>query len=147
MTDEAGLLFSGCARLGEGRALRLARGHPSFRAGSQGRLALAGRGGMGEEGFEDDDREESAARKRELAIEFIRRIRAMDREELHALILHEAGEDLARFFLAYATDLMQREPHRAVENASSLLLIGYLIRGHELDLEERMVDAQSAWLH
>lgn len=57
--------------------------------------------------------------------------RLMDRDELHDLILREAGEDLARFFLAYATDLMEREPGRAVENASSLLLVGYLIRGHE----------------
>src|SRR5438105_8979874 len=71
-------------------------------------------------------------KKRELAIAFIRRIRDMDREELHRLILAEAGEDLAQFFLAYATDLIEREPERAVENASSLLLIGYLIRGFEL---------------
>lgn len=71
-------------------------------------------------------------RKRELAIEFIRRIRAMERDRLHSLILREAGEDLAQFFLAYATELMEREPQRAVENASSLLLIGYLIRAFEM---------------
>src|SRR6266481_6751056 len=60
-----------------------------------------------------------ARRKRELAVEFIRQIRAMERDKLHALILREAGEELAQFFLAYATDLMEREPGRAVENASS----------------------------
>src|SRR6266852_6723543 len=70
-------------------------------------------------------------RKRELAVEFIRQIRAMERDKLHALILGEAGEELAQFFLAYATDLMEREPERAVENASSLLLIGYLIRAFD----------------
>ena len=80
----------------------------------------------------------SSANKRELAIEFIRRIRAMDRDKLHELILAQAGEDLAQFFLAYATDLMEREPRRAVENASSLLLIGYLIRCSEEDAERRM---------
>lgn len=75
------------------------------------------------------------ARKREQAIDFIRRIRAMDRETLHDLILAQAGEELARFFLTYAADLMEREPQRATENASSLLLIGYLIRCSEEDLD------------
>ena len=65
----------------------------------------------------------NSAQKRELAIEFIRKIRAMDRNKLHELILGEAGEELAQFFLMYATDLMMREPQRATENASSLLLM------------------------
>jgi hypothetical protein len=77
------------------------------------------------------------ARKREQAIEFIRRIRVMDRDKLHDLILAQAGEDLAQFFLAYATDLMDREPQRARENASSLLLIGYLIRCSEEESASR----------
>ena len=88
-----------------------------------------------------------AARKRDLAIEFIRKIRSMDREDLHDLILKEAGEDLAQFFLAYATDLMEREPQRASENASSLLLIGYLIRCFEQDLELRTTAAESPFVH
>jgi hypothetical protein len=87
------------------------------------------------------------ARKRELAIEFIRQIRAMDRDKLHDLILRLAGEDLAQFFLAYATDLMEREPRRATENASSLLLIGYLIRCFEEDLDHRTVAPKSPLLH
>jgi hypothetical protein len=88
-----------------------------------------------------------AARKRDLAIEFIRQIRTMERERLHALILGHAGEDLAQFFLAYATDLMEREPERAAENASSLLLIGYLIRSFEEDLDRRTVEPNSPFLH
>ena len=87
------------------------------------------------------------ARKRDLAIEFIRQIRAMDRDKLHDLILRLAGEDLAQFFLAYATDLMEREPPRATENASSLLLIGYLIRCFEEDLDQRTVPSNSPFLH
>src|SRR5207248_11466475 len=51
-------------------------------------------------------------------------IRAMDRDDLHALILRHAGEELAEFFIAYATNLIEREPDRAAENGSSLLLIG-----------------------
>jgi hypothetical protein len=88
-----------------------------------------------------------AARKRDLAIEFIRQIRAMDRDKLHDLILRLAGEDLAQFFLAYATDLMEREPQRATENASSLLLIGYLIRCFEEELDQRTVARNSPFLH
>ncbi|MCA1827446.1 MAG: hypothetical protein ABR567_11970 [Myxococcales bacterium] len=86
------------------------------------------------------------ARKRELAIEFIRQIRAMGRDDLHALILCHAGEELAQFFIAYATDLMDRQPEMAAENGSSLLLIGYLIRCFEEDLERRG-GAESPFLH
>ena len=86
-------------------------------------------------------------RKRDLAIRCIGLIRGMDRERLHALILRHAGEELAQFFLAYATDLMEREPDRAAENGSSLLLIGYLIRCFEEDLEPRAADADSSFLH
>ena len=87
------------------------------------------------------------AHKREQAIEFIRRIRSMDRNALHDLILAQAGEELAQFFLAYATDLMEREPARASENASSLLLIGYLIRCFEEDLELRGAAQNGLLLH
>jgi hypothetical protein len=88
-----------------------------------------------------------ARRKRELAVEFIRQVRAMDRDKLHAMILGEAGEELAQFFLAYATDLMEREPQRAVENASSLLLIGYLIRAFEAEQSVPAVEPRPALLH
>lgn len=92
-------------------------------------------------------RGEDARRKRELAMEFIRRIRAMERDRLHSLILREAGEDLAQFFLAYATELMQRDPLRAVENASSLLLIGYLIRAYETEEFAHADEPRTALLH
>jgi hypothetical protein len=67
----------------------------------------------------------------ELAIEFIRQVRAMDRDQLHALIQRHAGENLAQFFISYASDLLTSDPARAAENGSSLLLIGYLIRCFE----------------
>ena len=86
-------------------------------------------------------------RKRDLAVDFIRKVRSMDRDDLHKLILRNAGEDLAQFFLAYASDLMEREPDRAAENASSLVLIGYLIRCFEDELEERTVATNSPFLH
>jgi len=84
--------------------------------------------------------------KREMAIDVIRRIRSMDRDALHQLILRQAGEELAQFFLAYASDLMEREPRRATENASSLLLIGYLIRCFEEDSERRAPASSTPFL-
>jgi hypothetical protein len=89
----------------------------------------------------------AAARKRDLAVAFIRRIREMPRDDLHALILREAGEELAQFFLSYATELIQREPERAVENASSLLLIGYLIRGFEQEIADKPTSLVGSWRH
>jgi predicted AAA+ superfamily ATPase len=86
-------------------------------------------------------------RKRELAVQFIRRIRSMERERLHALILEEAGEELAQFFLSYANDLIDREPQRAAENASSLLLIGYLIRAFETEAKAPAPVLHDSWLH
>jgi hypothetical protein len=69
--------------------------------------------------------------KKGLAIEFINRIRTMDAPELNAMILREAGEELAQFFLSYASNLISKDPGRVVENTSSLMLMGYLIRAAE----------------
>ena len=88
-----------------------------------------------------------SGQKRDLAIEFIRRIRAMDKSALHELILGQAGEELAQFFLAYAQDLMEREPQRAAEHASSLLLIGYLIRCFEEESDRRPAESDAPLLH
>jgi hypothetical protein len=56
---------------------------------------------------------------------------------LSALIQREAGEDLAQFFLAYSARLISRDPERVLENTSSLMLMGYLIRAAEQDDERR----------
>ncbi|MHB8878061.1 MAG: hypothetical protein ACYC8T_30560 [Myxococcaceae bacterium] len=69
--------------------------------------------------------------KKELAIEFINAIRTMDPGVLNALIVKEAGEDLAQFFLSYSANLISRDPTRVLENTSSLILMGYLIRQNE----------------
>ncbi len=75
--------------------------------------------------------------KKGLAIDFINRIRAMDSAELNALIAREAGEELAQFFLSYASSLISKDPGRVVENTSSLMLMGYLIRAAEDRAERR----------
>ncbi len=69
--------------------------------------------------------------KKELAVEFINLIRTMDPAELNALIVREAGEDLAQFFMSYSANLIAKDPSRVLENTSSLMLMGYLIRQNE----------------
>ncbi len=70
-------------------------------------------------------------RKKAFAVDFINRIRGMDPAELNALIVREAGEELAQFFLSYSANLISRDPEKVLENTSSLMLMGYLIRAAE----------------
>ncbi len=76
--------------------------------------------------------------KKGFAVEFINRIRTMDPSDLNAMIVREAGEELAQFFLAYSANLISRDPARVIENTSSLMLMGYLIRAAE-DRTDRRV--------
>jgi hypothetical protein len=69
--------------------------------------------------------------KKELAVDFINSIRTMDPAALNSLIVKEAGEELAQFFLNYASNLISKDPARVLENTSSLMLMGYLIRQNE----------------
>ncbi|MBX5482177.1 MAG: hypothetical protein IRZ16_10130 [Myxococcaceae bacterium] len=63
----------------------------------------------------------------------------MDASLLNALIVREAGEELAQFFLSYSANLISKDPSRVLENTSSLMLMGYLIRVNE----ERKAKAQA----
>ena len=78
--------------------------------------------------------------KKSFAVEFINRIRTMDPMVLHAMISREAGEELAQFFLTYSANLISKDPERVLENTSSLMLMGYLIRA----AEEHVVDHDAA---
>ncbi len=78
-------------------------------------------------------------RKKGFAVEFINRIRNMDPDALDAMIAREAGEDLAQFFVAYSSRLISRDPERVLENTSSLMLMGYLIRAAEERSARRQV--------
>ncbi len=75
--------------------------------------------------------------KKRFAVDFINRIRSMDSSVLNALIQREAGEELAQFFLSYSARLISRDPERVLENTSSLMLMGYLIRAAEEEIERR----------
>ena len=81
------------------------------------------------------------AAKKSFAVEFINRIRTMDPAELNALIVREAGEELAQFFLSYSANLISRDPEKVLENTSSLMLMGYLIRAAEQRSEVRQTQA------
>ena len=82
--------------------------------------------------------------KQQLAMEFIRQVRDMKKESLNRLILRDAGEDLAQFFLSYSAMLIKADPQKASENASSLLLMGYLIRAAEERQHEEVVREPAA---
>ncbi|NBD11255.1 MULTISPECIES: hypothetical protein [Corallococcus] len=69
--------------------------------------------------------------KKDLAVDFINTIRTMEPSALNALIVKEAGEELAQFFLNYSANLISKDPSRVLENTSSLMLMGYLIRTYE----------------
>jgi hypothetical protein len=73
------------------------------------------------------------------AVEFINRVRSMDPAELNAMIVREAGEELAQFFLSYSANLISKDPERVIENTSSLMLMGYLIRAAEERRQRRAV--------
>ena len=78
------------------------------------------------------------APKKGHAVDFINRVRSMDPAELNAMIVREAGEDLAQFFLSYSANLISKDPERVIENTSSLMLMGYLIRAAEDRTERRL---------
>jgi hypothetical protein len=81
-------------------------------------------------------------RKKSQAVDFINAIREMDPAILNALIVREAGEELAQFFLSYSANLISKDPERVLENTSSLMLMGYLIRAHE----EQRAELQSPFM-
>ena len=70
--------------------------------------------------------------KLEQAKAFIQSIRDMSTLEVNKLIMYMAGEELARFCQAYGTQLTRNDP----EAASSLMLMGYLIRSQEEENED-----------
>lgn len=69
--------------------------------------------------------------KKDLAIAFLGDLATMPREKLQEIIQHTVGEELAAIMFGYARQVMEADPERIMENASSLMILGYLIRVHE----------------
>ncbi len=82
--------------------------------------------------------------KKDAAVRFIQEIQRMEPKQLHALITREAGEDLAQFFMSYSATLIARDPERALQNGSSLMLMGYLIRTREEQVEQPVFEQPMA---
>ncbi len=69
--------------------------------------------------------------KNELAMAFLGELSGMRRERLQEIIRTVVGEELAAVMFGYAQQVLQADPAKAVENSSSLMILGYLIRVHE----------------
>jgi hypothetical protein len=69
--------------------------------------------------------------KKDLALAFLRDLAIMPRDRLQEIIRDTVGEELASVMFGYARQVMEADPDRGMENASSLMILGYLIRVHE----------------
>jgi hypothetical protein len=72
-----------------------------------------------------------STKSKDLAMTFLQELASMPRERLQELIRTKVGEELAAIMFNYAKLIMEADPSRAVENSSSLMILGYLIRVHE----------------
>ena len=69
--------------------------------------------------------------KKELAVAFLNELASMPHERLQEIVEKVIGEELAAIMFNYARQVLQANPDKAVENASSMLILGYLIRVYE----------------
>jgi hypothetical protein len=69
--------------------------------------------------------------KKELAISFLEELSEIKSDRLQSIIREVVGEELAAVMFNYARQIIEANPERVTENASSLLILGYLIRVHE----------------
>jgi|DewCreStandDraft_4_1066084.scaffolds.fasta_scaffold01463_33 hypothetical protein len=78
-----------------------------------------------------DEKSKEASNKTDLALEFLGELADMPRERLQNLIRQVVGEELAAVMFNYARQVMEASPDKMLENASSFLILGYLIRAFE----------------
>ena len=69
--------------------------------------------------------------KKDLAVSFLGELANMRRDRLQQIVGSVIGEELASVMYNYARQVIEASPEKTVENASSLLILGYLIRVHE----------------
>lgn len=78
-----------------------------------------------------DEKSKEASNKTDLALEFLGELADMPRERLQNLIRQVVGEELAAVMFNYARQVMEASPDKMLENSSSFLILGYLIRAFE----------------
>jgi hypothetical protein len=66
--------------------------------------------------------------KKDLAVSFLGELANMRRDRLQQIVGSVIGEELASVMYNYARQVIEASPEKTVENASSLLILGYLIR-------------------
>ncbi|MBN2497518.1 MAG: hypothetical protein JXR96_23195 [Deltaproteobacteria bacterium] len=69
--------------------------------------------------------------KKDLALGFLGELASMRPDRLQDIIRQVVGEDLAAIMFGYSKQVMEAAPDKQLENASSLMILGYLIRVHE----------------
>ncbi|MBW1807899.1 MAG: hypothetical protein JRJ87_06855 [Deltaproteobacteria bacterium] len=69
--------------------------------------------------------------KKDLAVSFLKDLGKMEPERLRMIISKQVGEELAAVMFNYARQVIEASPDKAIENASSLLILGYLLKVHE----------------
>jgi hypothetical protein len=69
--------------------------------------------------------------KTKLARKFLSELAEMSSPRLQIIIRQVVGEDLAELMFTYAGEVISSAPEKVLENASSMLLLGYLLRAHE----------------
>jgi hypothetical protein len=69
--------------------------------------------------------------KKEMAVTFLGDLAKMNADRLRKIIQDVIGEELAAVMFNYARQVIEANPDKAAENASSMLLLGYLLRVHE----------------
>lgn len=69
--------------------------------------------------------------KKDLAISFLADLANMNPGRLQEIVRTTIGEELAEVMFNYAREVIKANPKKILENASSMLILGYLIRAHE----------------
>jgi len=69
--------------------------------------------------------------KKDLAVTFLEDLAKMEPARLRQIIGEVVGEELAAVMFNYARRVIEANPDKAVENASSMLILGYLLKVHE----------------
>jgi hypothetical protein len=70
-------------------------------------------------------------KKKDYALLFLTELSNMKPEQLQSVIRGVVGEELASTMFNYARQVIEADPKKVVENAASMIILGYLIRAYE----------------
>ena len=70
-------------------------------------------------------------KKKDYALLFLTELSNMKPERLQQVIRSVVGEELAAAMFNYARQVIEGDSKKVVENAASMIILGYLIRAYE----------------